>query len=563
MGGAIIRHPQLSFFAALSREMYLLCRPLGSAYMKRCPECRRNYYDDTLLYCLDDGATLLEGPASGQDRVTVIYSERPGSGASDDLTIKDPSIVDPDEGKQSVAILPFTNLSGDPAAQFYEFSLADAVITELARLRSLVVRPSSMIAKYQGGTIDPCQAGREMRVRSILSTRFMVSGSRIRVTAQLLDVRTGDIIWGDRIDSEANDVFALQDAIALEIIKGLQLHLSSNERDLIGKRPAVGGEAYEEYLRGRDKFGRFVFRSMARADCDSAISSFSRAVELDPHFALAWSGLGACFINRNFKGLGSKGDLVTGREYLLKALAIDPNVIESRVLMCFVYMSNGEKKKARAEVAKLHEQFPDEAAVHFVTHVLQRLDGEYERSIRSLDRLQRLDPSAAIFSNWNRARLYSLMGDRKKAFEELDAGSALEPDHPTLKAIRGQVLFIFGAFIEAREVVEEVLAENPDLIGVRPLLALASAALDDHEAARKVLSEQVLEMAKTDHDVAYWTSSAYALLGDKDAALEWLEVAVRTGFEDKKWMEKDPSLATIRDEPRFGELMQWIDRDRH
>ena len=104
------------------------------------------------------------------------------------------------EEKKSVAILPFKNISHDEASSFYEFSLADAVITELAKVRSLVVRPSSVIAKYQGSEVDPKEIGRELGVGAVMSASFLRGGNRIRVNAQLLNVMTGDILWSDKID---------------------------------------------------------------------------------------------------------------------------------------------------------------------------------------------------------------------------------------------------------------------------------------------------------------------------------------------------------------------------
>jgi len=107
-------------------------------------------------------------------------------------------------------VLPFKNLNNDPASSFYEFALADAVITELARIRSLVVRPSSVMSKYQGQPVDPADVGRELNVDAVLSAGFIHIGERFRVTAQLLDVRSSEIIWSDKIDASADDVIAVQ-----------------------------------------------------------------------------------------------------------------------------------------------------------------------------------------------------------------------------------------------------------------------------------------------------------------------------------------------------------------
>ncbi|HYX42497.1 MAG TPA: tetratricopeptide repeat protein, partial [Pyrinomonadaceae bacterium] len=195
------------------------------------------------------------------------------------------------DGQKSIAILPFRNLSGDPSVSFYEFSLADAVITELARLRSLIVRPSSLIVKYQGQQVDPREAGREMSVGAVLSANFLRAGDKLRVNAQLLDVETGDLLWSDRIDASAADLIAVQDMIAEHIVAGLRLELTPDEKVGLSQRASGNAEAYEEYLRGRDAMGRYIYHTLANEDVEAAIAHFKRAIELDPDFALAHCAL--------------------------------------------------------------------------------------------------------------------------------------------------------------------------------------------------------------------------------------------------------------------------------
>src|SRR5512132_1067355 len=168
-----------------------------------------------------------------------------------------------DRDRKSVAIMPFKNLGNDEETAFYEFSLADAVITELARVRALVVRPSSVIVKYQGQQYDPGDVGRELDVDAVLTAGFIHAGDRFRVTAQLLDVESGEILWSDRIDTSASDIIVVQDTIAQRIVEGLRLELSHAEQENIAKPKTENATAYEQYLRGRDLFARFIFRTIA------------------------------------------------------------------------------------------------------------------------------------------------------------------------------------------------------------------------------------------------------------------------------------------------------------
>ena len=460
--------------------------------------------------------------------------------------------------KKSVAILPFQNMSGDPASAFYEFALADAVITELAQIRSIIVRPSSVIAKYQGKAVDPREAGRELRVHAVLSAGFLRAGEKLRVTAQLLDVVSGDILWSDRIDAEGTDILALQDGIATKILEGLRLELTDIEAEKLGKRATDNAEAWEEYLRGRDNFGRFIFRTIDADDCDAAMANFKRAIELDPHFALAYSGLGACYANRVFKGLGEPEDYTYAEAAFSKAFFYDQNVVEARVLMVMIYMARGEKKKARSEIELLQKQFPNDAALYFVKGVMHRLDGEYEESLKSFEKLTRLDPAARAVAAYNRARIFIYLREFDRANEELDKGFKVEPNHPMLKIFRSGVLYYQGKHDESLAMISGVLKDNPRMDGIKPLYALFLAGSGHIDEAKAQLTDDALALARADHDMAYWVGSTYAVLGDKDLAFKWLNKAIRLGNQNRPHFENDINLATIRDDERWAELIEKL-----
>ncbi len=484
-------------------------------------------------------------------------SSQPPAHASTDMSLSNTMTSD----KKSIAILPFKNLSNDPNSSFYEFSLADAVITELAQLRSLIVRPSSVIAKYQGKEIDPREAGEELRVNAVLSAGFLRAGDKMRVTAQLVDVAGGDILWSDRIDAEGADIFDLQDIIGQRILGGLRLELTDGEQEKLGRRPTELADAYEEYLRGRDNFGRFIFRTVASEDCDAAIANFKTAVELDPHFALAYSGLGACYANRVFKGMGNYDDFTAAEAAFSKAIKYDPNVLEARVLMVMIYLSRGEKRKARAEIKILQEQFPNDAALYFVKGTMSRLDGDYAVAMKAWERLVRLDPAARVVASYNMARILMYQDKYDEALAELDAGAKMEPDHPLIRFFRSRVFYYQGKTDEAIALIRDILEHNPKMNGIRPVLAVYLAKKGEIEEAKAQLTADAEKAADADHDSALWMAAAHALIGNKEKALDWLEHAVKLGNENRPWYENDSTLESLRSEPRFIALMESLKKD--
>ncbi|HEY0656843.1 MAG TPA: tetratricopeptide repeat protein, partial [Pyrinomonadaceae bacterium] len=287
-------------------------------------------------------------------------------------------------------------------------------------------------------------------------------------------------------------------------------------------------------------------------------ANFKHAIELDPHFALAHSGLGACYANRFFKGLGEPDDYTYAEAAFSKAFFYDPNVTEARVLMVMIYMARGEKKKARAEIELLEKQFPNDAPLYFVKGVMHRLDGEYNESLRSFEKLVRLDPAARVVSAYNRARIFLYRGDYEKALEELDKGVKYEPNHPMLKIFRSGVYYYQGKKDDAISLIEEVLKQNPQMDGIRPLYAMYLAGSGKTEKAKAQITEDALNLSRSDHDMAYWVGSTYALLGDKDLAFKWFNRAVKLGNENKPRYETDINLDSLRDDPRFAELMSKI-----
>jgi tetratricopeptide (TPR) repeat protein len=228
----------------------------------------------------------------------------------------------------------------------------------------------------------------------------------------------------------------------------------------------------------------------------TAIQNFKNAIDLDPHFAMAYSGLGACYANRVFKGLGEAEDYTYAETAFSKAFFYDPNVVEARVLMVMIYMARGEKKKARSEIELLQKQFPNDAPLYFVKGVMHRLDGEYEESLKAFEKLSRLDPAARAVSAYNRARIFIYKQEYDQAIKEIERGEKAEPDHPMLKIFRSGVYYYRGDKEMAIDLIKTVLDEHPEMDGIRPLYAIYLAGSGRKDEARAQLTDEALSISR-------------------------------------------------------------------
>jgi len=382
------------------------------------------------------------------------------------------------------------------------------------------------------------------------------------VTAQLLDAAKGEVLWGDRIDSYADDIISVQDVITQRIVDGLQLKLRPDEQVDLAGHATANPAAYEEYLRGRDRVGRFIYHTVATEDLDVAIEHFQRAIELDPTFALAHCGLGGCYMQRILKGSAKALDVVLAREALEQGLGLDPTILEARLYMVFVYLKQGEKQKARKQIAKLRDEVPNNASVQYVGGVLYRLDGEYDKALAGFDEALRLNPGEVVVTSWSRGRIFVYQGRYDEALLEFDRGAAIEPNHPVLKAYRAQCLLMRGDSEAARALFEKVLMDHPQMDALRPLLGQCLSAAGEHTAARAQLTEHVKKVALLDHDVPYWVATVYAMEGEDDEALHWLKTAIALGNENLPWFERNPAWQSLRQNKQFQTILQGIKQNR-
>jgi eukaryotic-like serine/threonine-protein kinase len=461
------------------------------------------------------------------------------------------------ETKRTIAVLPFRNLSGDPQADFYEFSLADALITELAQIRSVVVRPSSYMAVYAGLTPDPRQVGEDLAVQAVLAGSFFRAPDRLRVTAQLVDTASGEILWSEKVDVPAQDLITVQDKLAERVVAGLRLTLTPEEQARIEQRPTRSAPAYEFYLRGRDLLLRYVLRTLDLEDLEHALGMFHEAVGLDPDFAGAHAALARCYV-LHAQGYGGDEHYQLAERSLRRALELDATDLEARLQGVHVDLHQGNKERAKATISVLRRERPNDPTVLLTAAMLYRLDGLYDHALAEYDHLLVLNPGDAVLVSYNKARLAMNQGDNDRAVAELEAGRTAEPEHPLLKMFLAIARFQQGRIDEAQSLIEDVLRQSPQFDAAQPLLAWCLAARGQKEAARALITERVRESARADHEVAFWLGCFCAGQGLRDEAMEWLRRSVFLGNEDYVLFRDNPTLAPLREHPPFAELVAGL-----
>jgi serine/threonine-protein kinase len=463
------------------------------------------------------------------------------------------------ENKQTIAVLPFKNLSGNAEDNFYEFSLADGIIAELAHLRSLVVRPSQYIAGYAGQNIDPRQVGEDLAVNTVLAGSFIKTPERFRVTTQLIATATGEILWSEKIDADARDLITIQDTIAEHVIARLKLNLTEEEQQKIERPLTANPEAYEFYLRGRDLLFQYMSHTFDDSDLDVAIRMFQEAVRLDPNFARAHYTLGRCYVHHG-QGYGGHEYFELAERSLQRALELDPNIPGARLQMVYVYLHRGEKELALATLADVRRKAPNDPTVFIVAGMLYRLNGLYDKAIRQYDKLLELNPSDIVIACYNRGRIYTYRHEYDKALAEFEKARAVEPEHPLIKTFLALTWFNQGRIDECQQMVEEVLRQHPHFDALQVLRAWCLSRRGRHDEARALITEHVKEIAAADHDVAIWLASFYAMENLRDEAVEWVRKAINLGNENYPLFADNTRLDNLRCDLRFIDVMNNLKR---
>jgi TolB-like protein/Flp pilus assembly protein TadD len=425
---------------------------------------------------------------------------------------------------KSIAVLPFVNLSNDPENEYFTDGIAEEIINALTKIQALRVASRTSAFAFKGKSEDISEIGKKLKVATVLEGSARKMGNKLRVMAQLVNVADGYQLWSERYDRQLDDIFAIQDEIAENIVKALRVVLTEDEKRAIEKAPTESVQAYDCYLRGRQYFHQYRKRTI-----DHARRMFERAIEIDPKFAMAHAGAGDC-LSMIYNAWEAKPEFLAQAEaFSRKAIALDPELAEAHASLGLALTH--AKRHAEAEQA-------------------------FETAIR-------LDPKL-FEAHYFFARSRLQQGKRTEAIRSFEEAVRLRPDDYQVWAFLAQAYEGLGrksdadaAHRKALQFVEKHVELNPDDARALNLGAseLAYAGQRDRGldwARRSIASDP------DDAMMQYNTGCFYAMQGEPDQALACLETAIGMGYGHREWMENDSDLDSLRADPRFQALIQKL-----
>jgi len=359
--------------------------------------------------------------------------------------------------KPSVAVLPFANLSQDPAQEYFSDGVTEDLITGLSKVSGLFVIARNSVFTYKGKPVKVRDVGRDLGVRYVLEGGVQRSGSRVRITAQLVDASTGYHIWAERYDREVNDIFALQDEVTQQIVRAMAVKLTEGEKVRLGRPPTGVLEAYDLVLRGHDE------RRLSTRDGNAeARRLFVKALDLDPGYAAAYLGLSWTHL-QSWQLLWStdRESLARARDLAERAIALNESLVGAYHVLGQIYLWMKEHDRAIAQAKHAVALAPNDADGYETLAEILGWSGRAEESIGVIRHAMRLNPRYPFFYQWTLGHGYYLTERRQEA---LDAFARVVRENPNFfpaYAYRGVLFSELGRVKEAREAWGKASHLNP------------------------------------------------------------------------------------------------------
>ncbi|NEU07099.1 hypothetical protein GZH53_02130 [Flavihumibacter sp. R14] len=453
---------------------------------------------------------------------------------------------------KSIAVLPFVNMSNDPDQEYFSDGMAEEILSSLAHLTDLKVAGRTSSFQFKGKNIDLRQVGEELGVSTVLEGSVRKQGDRLRITTQLINVADGFHIWSERYDRTMEDIFAIQDEIALAITEKLRVTLLGNEGELISRTHTQDTEAYQLYLQGRYFWNRRNEEGMK-----AAVRFFEKALQKDPDYALAWSGLADTYsLMGEYTNIPRRELLPKQMMAVKRALELDPNLGEAHISLATALMLN---------------------------------DWDWVNSEKEFKTGIGLNPKYATGRHWY-AEWLLFNGRFAEALHEITLAVELDPVSPGIMKDKGIHYYYTGKYDDGIEIAMKTLDLYPDFIPIYRLLSLCYQAKGMTEKAieeNNKWGDLTGNKGKTDVALAYiyaasgQTSEAnailnvlkknqlspndyralglvYGALGEKDEAFKWLQKSLDMHEESLCSLKIDPKAGPLRDDPRYHEILKKI-----
>ena len=453
----------------------------------------------------------------------------------------------------SLAVLPFENVSRDPENEYLSDGIAGSLINTLATVPRLRVMAQSTVLRFKGRETDPRAVGRELNVRAVLTGRMMQSGGSLRIGTELVDVATGARLWGAQFDRKPGDIFVIQDEISSEISGKLRLHLTRAEKKRLVRRHTEDAEAYRLYLQGRHHWNRWTEEGFYKA-----IRYFQQAVEKDPTYALAYTGLAESYVLLGWNSyLPPKDAFPKGKAAAMTALQFDPDLGEAHTpLAAALWLHDWQWQEAQAEFKRSLELNPTyPTANHWHAEYAMTM-GRHAEAIAKMKKSQELDPLSLIINvaiGW----AYYMARRYDEAIEQLLRTVELDPNYPVTYWILGLIYRKNGRY----ELAITAGEKGVNLSGGSPLMR-AALAHTYGESGRAKEALQVLddlkELAKRRYVASHFLAGIHIGLGENDRAIEYLEKSYEEHSHWLIYLHLDPSMDALRSNPRFQDLLRRI-----
>jgi serine/threonine protein kinase/tetratricopeptide (TPR) repeat protein len=458
---------------------------------------------------------------------------------------------------ETMAVLPFRDISA-ATSDSWGIGITDAIISRLTSLQNLAVRPTTSVLKYSKEAPEPEEAAKALSVESLLEGTYQRSSDVIRVTVQLIDGRTGNTKWSQRYDLRSADMLTFEDQIATKVVEGLQIEISPTEQKSIQQPITTSVEAYNDYLQARFYLNEYLTRS--RLDSlQQGERLLLHAISLDQNFSDAYALLGQLYVFQSANFVEGAGDaLKRGEAAAQNALRINPQSVEGLIALGTIYTEEGREQEAIRNLKQAVALAPNNGAAWQALGYSSYYAGLNERAEQAYRRLVELNPMP-LQPHWMHARMLLHEGKGAEAEKEMRQLVAANPDQFKALAYFGMVLYYQGKLDEAQSNLDRSLALAPNSGDDVPTIVAAFLYASRHQRDKidpKLFQYRPAQIV--DGDEAYWLGGIYALLGDRQHALDWLRRTAAIGDVNYPWFERDKNYDSLRTDPEYQSLMAEV-----